>query len=76
MICDYVDANTLIQSLMFVNKQFYGIIGDNYLWKRRALRKYNGSDVAFMLTDSYNENTFNWKQFVWHTELEGLLEQL
>lgn len=57
MICNYVDAKTLIRSLMFVNKKFYTVVADNYLWKKRAQLKYSGSDVAFMLTDNYNGET-------------------
>ncbi|KAL5243580.1 hypothetical protein ACI65C_010990 [Semiaphis heraclei] len=70
MICERIDADTLIRSLMYVNKQFYDIINDNYLWKKRAMRKFNDCNVAFMLSNAYNENTFDWKQFTWHTELE------
>lgn len=70
MICERIDADTLVRSLMYVNKQFYDIISDNYLWKKRAMSKFNDCNVAFMLTSAYNENTFNWKQFAWHTELE------
>lgn len=54
MICERVDADTLVRSLMYVNKQFYDIISDNYLWKKRTMRKFNDCDVAFMLTDNYN----------------------
>lgn len=54
MICDHIDADTLIQSLMLVNKQFYDVISDIYLWKRRVMRTFNDCDVAFMLIDNYN----------------------
>lgn len=54
MICERIDADTLVRSLMYVNKQFYGIISDNYLWKKRTMSKYQDCDVAFMLTDTYN----------------------
>lgn len=57
MICDYIDADTLIRSLMHVNKQFYDIISDIYLWKRRVMRKFNDCNVAFMLTNNYNGKT-------------------
>ncbi|XP_060867183.1 F-box/WD repeat-containing protein 9-like [Metopolophium dirhodum] len=70
MICERTDADTLVRSLMYVNKQFYDIISDNYLWKKRVMRTFNDCNVPFMLKRNYNENTFNWKQFAWHTELE------
>jgi len=54
MICECIDADTLIRSLMYVNKQFYDIINDNYLWKKRAMRKFNDCNVAFMLSSAYN----------------------
>lgn len=54
MICDHIDADTLVRSLMYVNKQFYDIISDTYLWKKRVMRKFNDCEVAFMKTDSYN----------------------
>lgn len=54
MICERIDADTLIRSLMYVNKQFYDIINDNYLWKKRAMRKFNDCNVAFMLSNAYN----------------------
>lgn len=56
MICERIDADTLVRSLMYVNKQFYEIISDNYLWKKRTMNKFNDCDVAFMLTDTYNGN--------------------
>ena len=61
---------------MYVNKQFYDIISDNYLWKKRVMRKFNDCNVAFMLTSAYNgetrqslmcigvENTFWYTLFV------------
>lgn len=39
---------------MYVNKKFYDIICDNYLWKKRFMRKFNDCDVAFMMTNIYN----------------------
>lgn len=54
MICERIDADTLVKSLMYVNKQFYDIISDNYLWKKRAMRIFNDCNVAFMLTSAYN----------------------
>lgn len=54
MICERIDADTLVRSLMYVNKQFYDIISDNYLWKKRAMRTFNDCNVAFMLTSAYN----------------------
>jgi len=39
---------------MYVNKQFYDIISDNYLWKKRVMRTFNDCNVPFMLTRSYN----------------------
>ncbi|XP_050423701.1 F-box/WD repeat-containing protein 9-like [Adelges cooleyi] len=70
MICERLDADTLLRSLMYVCKKLNGIISDNYLWKKRALEKFNNCDVAFTLTNDFKEETFNWKQFAWHTELE------
>ncbi|XP_050534778.1 F-box/WD repeat-containing protein 9-like [Daktulosphaira vitifoliae] len=70
MICESLDADTLLRSLMFVCKQFHEVINDRYLWKKRVMQKFDDCDVAFMLTDKYHEETFNWKQFAWHTELE------
>ncbi|CAI6348790.1 unnamed protein product [Macrosiphum euphorbiae] len=70
MICEHIDTNTLIRSLMYVNKQFYDIINNYYLWKKRGMRTTNDCEVAFMRAMNYEEDTFNWKQFVWHTELE------
>lgn len=76
MICERIDADTLVRSLMYVNKQFYDIISDNYLWKKRAMHKFNDCNVAFMLTSAYNgearrpsmcigvENTFWYFLFV------------
>lgn len=76
MICERIDADTLVRSLMYVNKQFYDIISDNYLWKKRALHKFNNCNVAFMSTSAYNgeakqllvcigiENTFWYFLFV------------
>lgn len=76
MICERIDADTLIRSLMYVNKQFYDIISDNYLWKKRAMRKFNDCNVAFMLSSAFNgeagrtsmcigvENTFWYSLFV------------
>lgn len=54
IICDRIDADTLVRSLMYVNKQFYAVISDTYLWRKRILRKFNDCDVAFMMTDAYN----------------------
>jgi len=54
MICERIDADTLVRSLMYVNKQFYDIISDNYLWKKRVMRTFNDCNVPFMLTRSYN----------------------
>lgn len=42
---------------MYVNKQFYDIISDTYLWKKRVIRKFNDCDVAFMMTNTYNGET-------------------
>ncbi|VVC32735.1 WD40-repeat-containing domain,WD40 repeat, conserved site,WD40/YVTN repeat-like-containing domain,G- [Cinara cedri] len=71
MICDHIDANTLVRSLIYVNKQFYDIISDVYLWKKRVMQNFNDCEVAFMRTDTYNSSVFNWRQFAWHTELEN-----
>ncbi|XP_008187735.1 F-box/WD repeat-containing protein 9 isoform X2 [Acyrthosiphon pisum] len=70
MICERTDADTLVRSLRFVNKRFYDIISDTYRWKKRAMRTCNDCDIPFMMTENYNENTFNWMQYAWHTEVE------
>jgi len=53
MICEYIDADTLVRSLMYVNKWFYDIINNYYLWKKRGMRTTNNCDVAFMLSMNY-----------------------
>lgn len=53
MICERLDADTLLRSLMYVCKKLNGIISDNYLWKKRALEKFNNCDVAFTLTNDF-----------------------
>lgn len=54
LICEYIDARTLMQSLMCVNKQFYNIVNDPYLWKRRILRKNMECNVAFLMTEEFD----------------------
>lgn len=42
---------------MCVNKQFYSIINDPYLWKRRILRKNKKCNVAFLMTELFDGET-------------------
>jgi len=53
MICEHIDADTLVRSLMYVNKQFYDIINNYYLWKKRGMRSTNDCEVAFMWAMNY-----------------------
>lgn len=63
MICEHVDNNTLLRSLMFVNKRFYDIIGDTYLWKKRIANKLNNCDVAFMMTNTFDGKSSKTEEF-------------
>lgn len=57
MICENVDTKTLIHSLMYVNKLFYTIISDTYLWKKKFTNKFHDDNVAFMMTKAYDGKT-------------------
>lgn len=54
MVCERIDTDTLLRSLIYVNKRFYDIIGDTYLWRKRVTHKFNGCDMAFMMTNTFN----------------------